>query len=740
MLNGNPRSNSAGDREPLSGLVERVTFHNPDNGFCVLRVKVRGQNDLVTVLGEAPSVSAGEYIQASGIWETHRDHGRQFRATFLRVAPPTSIEGMEKYLGSGLIKGIGAIFARRLVSTFSDAVFEIIEKEPQRLLQVEGIGPKRAERIIAGWSDQKVIREIMAFLQGHGVSTSRAVRIYKTYGADAIPLVTENPYCLARDIVGIGFKSADLIAERLGISKTATIRARAGVIYALTEAVGDGHCGLPEDELVARAEKLLEIPSETLRDAVVAEVSSGFLVADEVGDRPCIFLAHLWRAERIIAQRLRALAKEPPPWPTIDAERAIAWVETKLGVLLATSQRAALSLALANKVLVITGGPGVGKTTLVNSLLKILRAKAVSVALCAPTGRAAKRLAESTGLIAKTIHRLLEADPRHGGFKRGETNQLECGLLVVDETSMVDVPLMASLIRALPPSSGLVLVGDVDQLPSVGPGQVLADIINSEVVPVARLTEVFRQAAQSRIVVNAHRINRGQMPDLENSVNEGSDFYFVEATDPDDAAHKILEIVQRRIPARFGFDPIRDVQVLCPMNRGRLGARSLNLDLQLTLNGDESKPTVARFGWSFRVSDKVMQAANDYDKDVFNGDIGFVRNVDMDAQEVVVDFDGRPVTYDFGELDELLPAFATTIHKAQGSEYQAVVIPLSTQHYLMLRRNLVYTGITRAKKLVVLVGQRKALAIAVKDSRAEARWSKLNQWLSDPEGSALNRE
>ena len=730
--NGNPRFNSASDREPLSGLVERVTFHNPENGFCVLRVKVRGQNDLVTVLGEAPSVSAGEYIQASGRWETHRDHGRQFRATFLMVAPPTSIEGMEKYLGSGLIKGIGPVFARRLVTTFSDAVFETIEHEPQRLLEVEGIGPKRAERIIAGWSDQKVIREIMAFLQGHGVSTSRAVRIYKTYGADAIPLVTENPYCLARDIVGIGFKSADLIAERLGISKTAPIRAQAGVVYALTEAVADGHCALPEDELVARAEKLLDIPSETLRDAVVAEVASGFLTADEIGDRRCIFLAHLWRAERIIAQRLRALAKEPPSWSTIDAERAIAWVEKKLKVSLAASQRAALSLALVSRVLVITGGPGVGKTTLVNSLLKILRAKAVSVALCAPTGRAAKRLAESTGLIAKTIHRLLEADPRRGGFKRDEANQLQCELLVVDETSMVDVPLMASLIRALPPISGLVLVGDVDQLPSVGPGQVLADIINSGVVPVARLTEVFRQAARSRIVVNAHRINRGQMPELENSVNEGSDFYFVEAADPDDAASKILEIVRSRIPRRFGLDPIRDVQVLCPMNRGRLGARSLNLDLQSSLNGDESKPTVARFGWSFRVGDKVMQTANDYDKDVFNGDIGFVRGVDTDAQEVVVDFDGRPVTYDFGELDELLPAFATTIHKAQGSEYPAVVIPLSTQHYLMLRRNLVYTGITRARKLVVLVGQRKALAIAVKDSRAEARWSKLNQWLCNP--------
>ncbi len=718
-------------REPLSGLVERVTFHNSDNGFCVLRVKVRGHRDLVTVLGEAASVSVGEYIQASGRWENHRDHGQQFRATLLRVTAPTSTEGMERYLGSGLIKGIGPTFASRLVVAFGEAVFEIIEGEPQKLLEVEGIGPKRAARITASWADQRVIREIMAFLQGHGVSTSRAVRIYKTYGPDAIPLVTGNPYRLARDIVGIGFKSADLIAERLGIAKTAMIRARAGIVYALMEAVADGNCGLPEDQLLTNAEKLLEIPKETLADALIQEVREGSLVLDVVDDYPVVFLAHLWRAERLIAQRLRALAKQPPPWPAIDAERATAWVEKKLDVVLAPSQRFAISLALANKVLVVTGGPGVGKTTLVNSILRILRAKSVAVALCAPTGRAAKRLAESTGLPAKTIHRLLEADPRSGGFKRCQANPLECDLLVVDEASMVDVPLMASLMRAIPPRSALVLVGDADQLPSVGPGQVLADIIASGAVPVACLTEIFRQAARSRIVVNAHRINRGQMPEPDAPADESSDFYFVEAPDPDDAARKIVEIVRSRIPRRFGLDPIRDVQVLCPMNRSRLGARSLNLALQAALNGDEAKPSVVRFGWSFRVGDKVMQIVNDYGKDVFNGDAGFIQDIDTDAQEVRVDFDGRLVAYDFGELDEVMPAYATTIHKSQGSEYPAVVIPLSTQHYIMLRRNLVYTAITRGKKLVVLVGQRRALRIAVKDSRAERRWSKLNRWLSE---------
>ncbi|MBV8450974.1 MAG: AAA family ATPase, partial [Deltaproteobacteria bacterium] len=485
---------------------------------------------------------------------------------------------------------------------------------------------------------------------------------------------------------------------------------------------------LPEDQLLTQAEKLLEIPRPTLAEAASREVADGLVVADELDGRRCLFLAHLWRAERLIGRRLLALSGEPPPWSTIDAEAAITWAEKELGVALSASQRAAVGLALRSKVLVITGGPGVGKTTLVNAILQILGTKSVSVALCAPTGRAAKRLAESTGLSAKTIHRLLEADPRRGGFKRDARNPLECELLVVDEASMVDVPLMAALLKGLAPGAGLLLVGDADQLPSVGPGRILADIIDSGAVPVARLTEVFRQAAQSRIVVNAHRVNRGQMPELDNAGDE-TDFYFVEAADSDEAVRKVLEIVCNRIPQRFGLDPIRDVQVLCPMNRGSLGTRMLNLELQAALNGDESRPAIARFGWSYRVGDKVMQTANDYDKDIFNGDIGFIQTVDLEAQEIVINFDGRAVTYDFGELDEVSPAYATTIHKAQGSEYPAVVIPLTTQHYLMLRRNLVYTGITRARQLVVLVGQRRAVEIAVKDSRAQTRWSKLKQWL-----------
>lgn len=720
----------APDREPLSGTVERVTYHNPDNGYAVLRVKVRGHRDLVTVLGHAATVAPGEHLQASGRWEMHREHGQQFRAALMRAAPPSSLEGIERYLGSGLIRGIGPVYARKLVRAFAEGVFDVIETSPDRLTEVDGIGRKRADRIRSAWADQKAIREIMVFLQSHGVSSSRAVRIYKTYGADAIPLVTENPYRLARDIRGIGFKSADQIAEQLGVPKTAMIRARAGISYALLEAVDDGHCGLPQDELLGLAEKLLEIPTDTLREALALELADGGVIADRIGERDCIFLRRLWEAERQIAERLRALQEGAPPWPGIDADKAIAWVQGKLGVTLADSQKEAVRQALASKVLVITGGPGVGKTTLVNAILKILEAKNVEIALAAPTGRAAKRMTEATGREAKTIHRLLEVDPQHGGFKRGEDAPLDCDLLVLDEVSMVDVPLMAATLRGVPDGAAVVLVGDVDQLPSVGPGQVLADIISSGAVSVVRLTEVFRQAAQSQIVLNAHRINAGEMPVLTPpKEGETSDFYFVDAADAEDAVRKVVEVVQNRIPRRFGLDPVRDVQVLSPRNGGGLGARALNVALQAALNPGAGQPSVERFGYTYRPGDKVMQVENDYDKETFNGDLGIVKSVDADAQEVVVAFDGRDVSYNFGELDEVSLAFATTIHKSQGSEYPAVVIPIAMTHYVMLRRNLVYTGVTRGKRLVVLVGERKALAVAVRGSGDRRRWSKLAERL-----------
>ena len=727
MIRTSPTSPATAQTEALAGLVERVTYHNNETGFCVLRIKARGQRDLVTVVGHAASISAGEWVQMSGVWVNDRTHGLQFKAAFLKASAPTTLEGIEKYLGSGMIRGIGPIYAKKLVRAFGEAVFELIEQEPKRLHEVAGIGPRRAGRIVAGWADQKVIREIMLFLHANGVGTSRAVRIFKTYGQNAVQLISENPYRLARDIRGIGFLTADKVADKLGIEKTAMIRVRAGVSYALAEAMDEGHCGLPIDELSDLSAKLIDVPPALIETALALELEAGAVVADTVEGHRCVFLAALHRAEQVIAARLHVLAAGRLPWPAIDTDKAIPWVEARTGLTLADSQKQALGLALACKALVITGGPGVGKTTLVNSILKVLRAKGVAVALCAPTGRAAKRLGESTGLEARTIHRLLETDPKTGSFKRDEAHPLDCDLLVVDEASMVDVLLMRSLLQALADKAALLIVGDVDQLPSVGPGQVLADIIGSSAIPVVRLTEIFRQAARSQVVVNAHRINQGQMPDL--TVQEGSDFFFVDAAEPEEGVRKLLAVVRDRIPGRFGLHPVRDVQVLCPMNRGGLGARALNLALQQALN-PPGETRVERFGWTFGPGDKVMQVVNDYDRDVFNGDLGVISSLNTEEGELSVNFDGRTVSYGFGELDELVLAYATTIHKAQGSEYPAVVIPLSTQHYAMLARNLLYTGLTRGKRLVVLVGQRKALAIAVRNQGGRRRWSRLRDWLT----------
>ncbi|CAO4145227.1 SF1B family DNA helicase RecD2 [Methylorubrum extorquens] len=723
--------------ETLAGTVERVTFHNAETGFCVLKVQARGKRDLVPVVGHAPAIGAGEWITATGIWFTDRQHGLQFKADTLKATPPTGVEGIEKYLASGYMRGIGPAMAKRIVALFGEGTFEIIEATPGRLMEVGGIGPKRAERIVRGWAEQKAVREIMLFLHAHGVGTARAVRIFKTYGHESIKVMTEDPYRLAEDIRGIGFKTADAIAMRLGLTKEAPQRLRAGVSFALQTAMDEGHCALPVARLTELAQKLLEVEAALIRSAVVEEIERGEeVIQDIIGDQACVFLRGLHTAERAIADRLIERASGTPPWSEIDLDKALPWVEQKTGKALSPSQAAAVRLLLASKLCVITGGPGVGKTSTLDSVLRILRAKGVHVLLAAPTGRAAKRMTEQTGLEAKTIHRLLEIDPKHGGFTRDEENPLDCDLLVIDETSMVDVPLMNALLKAVPPRAGLLLVGDVDQLPSVGPGQVLADVIASERVPVARLTEVFRQAAESRIIVNAHRINHGQMPERPR-LGEKADFYLIEIEDPEIGVGKLIEIVTRRIPRTFGLDPVRDVQVLTPMQRGSLGSRNLNHELQRVLNPNPPAQ-VERFGWRFAPGDRVMETQNDYDREVFNGDLGMVARIDDEEAAVIVTFDEREVIYPFGELDTLVPAFATTIHKSQGSEYPAVVIPIVTQHFNMLARNLLYTGVTRGKQLVVLIGQRKAIGMAVRGGQMKRRWTKLHEWLVNGAGRSAS--
>jgi len=706
--------------ETLSGSIERVTFHSEESGFCVLRVKVRGYQDFVTVTGSAASITPGEYIECQGNWFNDKNYGLQFKSHRLIVVPPSTLEGIEKYLGSGMIKGIGPHFAKKLVKVFGERVFDVIEETPERMLELPGIGQKRKQRVVSAWAEQKVIREIMVFLQSYGVGTSRSVRIFRTYGNEAIAKVSENPYRLALDIHGIGFKTADTIAQKLGIPKDSLIRAQAGVRHALQELSSEGHCACERDKLVESSSKLLEISHELASTALDTEVKEGNLVDEMIDGRQVLYLTTLHKAEVGVAASLLRLTQGEAPWSTINVDKAIPWVEAKAGIQLSESQKRAVALALKNKLLVITGGPGVGKTTLVNSILRIIAAKQAEILLCAPTGRAAKRLSESTALEAKTIHRLLEFDPKAFGFKRNRDNPLEADIVVVDEVSMIDIVLMNQLLKAIPDTAALLLVGDVDQLPSVGPGAVLSDIISSETIPVVRLTEIFRQAATSKIIVNAHRINHGKMPIQAGKQEELSDFYFVPAETPEEISDKVLQIVCERIPKRFGLDAIKDVQVLTPMNRGGLGSRSLNIELQKRLNSSGG-PQVTKFGWSYGAGDKVLQSVNNYDKEVFNGDIGTIASIDLEESELVIEFGGREVKYDVSELDEVSLAYAASIHKSQGSEYPAVVIPLATQHYMMLERNLLYTGVTRGKKLVVVIGPPKALAMAVKNKRSARR-------------------
>ena len=703
----------------LQGSIERVTFHSESSGFCVLQINVKGYRDLVTVIGSAASVTAGEYVECLGFWVNDRQHGQQFKTTLLKIVAPTTLDGIEKYLGSGMVKGIGPHFAKKLVKAFGERVFDVIEQTPERLLELSGIGKKRQQCVTSAWSEQKAIREIMVFLQSHGVGTSRSVRIYKTYGDGAIDKVRENPYRLALDIHGIGFKTADTIAQNLGIAPDSLIRAQAGVRHVLQEWSSEGHCAAIRQTLNDRAVKLLDIPAPIIDDAITAELIEGNLIAEINGQQEAIFLTPLYRAEVGCATQLLRLNQSELPWGSIDAQKAIPWVEGQTGLTLSASQRTAVELVLKHKVAVITGGPGVGKTTLVNSILKILSAKRVNIGLCAPTGRAAKRLFESTGLEAKTVHRLLEFDPTIFAFKRNEEFQLEIDCLVVDEASMMDVVLMNQLLKAVPSTAALLIVGDVDQLPSVGPGAVLADIIDSGRIATVRLTEIFRQASTSKIITNAHRINQGQLPQTDNA-EALSDFYCIYAETPEEIFEKLIHVVTERIPQRFKLHPVNDIQELTPMNRGGLGARSLNIELQACLNG-KSEPKVTRYGSTYAPGDKVIQRINNYDKEVFNGDIGVILSVDVEESLLKITFDDRTVDYDFNELDEIALAYATSIHKAQGSEYPVVVIPMAMQHFMLLERNLLYTGVTRGKQLVVVIAQAKALAMAVKNQRSQRR-------------------
>lgn len=707
-------------QDSLAGTVEKILYTNPDNHYTVAQLAPENAPRAapVTIVGNLASLQVGETIRARGHWTNHKQFGRQFAVESFESVLPHTLVGIQKYLGSGLIKGIGPKFAERIVAKFGAKTFEVIDQYSAKLRDVDGIGPERARRIKEAWVAQKSIRDIMIFLQGHGISSAQAAKIYKQYGDGALAQVQENPYQLARDIPGIGFKTADGIAAKLGIARDSLHRLKAGLIHVLEEATGDGHACLPRDLLVRTAAELLTSEIAPLENALKLLALAGDVVVEE----DAVYLTGLHRCEREIAARLNQLRLRPVDLPPIQIENALAWVQTRTGVALAEAQRLAVRTALTEKLTVITGGPGVGKTTIVNSLVQILRAKHARVLLAAPTGRAAKRLSETTGAAAQTIHRLLRYNPHEGGFAHHERRPLPADMVIIDEASMLDLPLAYHLLRAVPPTASLVFVGDVDQLPSVGPGNFLRDLIESERAAVVRLTEIFRQARHSLIITNAHRVNRGELPDLQTKTAD-ADFFFLEQPDPDKVVATIRELCAERLPRRFGFDPMRDVQVLTPMHKGLCGAENLNRELQAALN--PRGPQLERYGRLYRVGDRVMQIRNNYDKDVFNGDLGRIQKLDLIEQELTVDLDGRAVAYDFTDLDELVPAYAITVHKSQGNEYPCVIVPLLTQHYLLLQRNLLYTAITRGKKLVILIGSRKALHLAVANNRTAARYSQL---------------
>jgi exodeoxyribonuclease V alpha subunit len=713
----------------LKGQIERITYCNEETGYTVARLKAEGGAGLVTIVGSIPGLSPGETVKLKGEWQSHAKYGQQFKTSSCELVMPATVSGIERYLGSGMIKGIGPVMARRLVSKFAIETLNVIDRDIERLREVDGIGEKRIGMIGNAWQTQKEIRDVMVFLQGHGVSPAYAVKIFKQYGKEAVPVVRDNPYRLAEDVFGIGFLTADRIAENLGIAKDSPIRARAGIQYILNQLSDEGHVYYPFDQLVEQCEKILEIGQSIILDAISSAASDRRIIIEETGDPAAcdkaVYLVRFHVSEQGIARRLGDLLAHPKQLPLMDRDALLAAASRQLGLTLSGQQVLAVRDSVERKVMVITGGPGTGKTTVIKSIIAIQERIGHRVLLAAPTGRAARRMSDATGREARTIHRLLEFSPKEGRFKKDEQDPLEAETFVIDECSMIDTILMYHLLKAIPMRATLILVGDVDQLPSVGAGNVLKDIIDSHVVPVVRLNEIFRQSRDSMIIVNAHRVNNGLMPILTGTGR--SDFQFIEMEDPDAAVERLVGLCRERIPRKFGYHSIDDIQVLTPMHKGTVGALNLNAELQKHLN--PSKDELLRGGKTFKTGDKVMQIKNNYDKDVYNGDIGRIKRIDREEQEVYVDFYGKLVSYDLSDLDELVLAYATSVHKAQGSEYPAVVMPILMQHYILLQRNLLYTGITRGKKLVVLLGTKKALSIAVGNDRQQMRYTLLKQRL-----------
>ncbi len=725
--------------EHLQGIVERVTYHAEDSGYTVARLNVPGIRELITILGRFPDIHAGQTLRLTGFWREHPKYGQQFQVISAQEMKPATLTGLEKYLGSGLIKGIGPVTAKRIVAHFGLETLEIIEQSCSRLIEVPSIGERRVSMIERAWEAQKAIKEVMIFLQGNGVSTTYAVKIYKQYGDQAIEVVSKNPYQLAADIYGIGFVTADTIARSLGIAPDSDFRYQAGILHVLSLASEEGHCFLPESELVEQVVKQLALPEHTVDPtrigALIAQMGKGKQLNIESGygdlQMQCICYAPaFYHTEQSLATRLAAFVRNPVE---VDLPRVQRWIDgytQKMGIALSDQQRQAVELAALSRLLVLTGGPGCGKTFTTRTIVALWKAMGKSILLAAPTGRAAQRLAEMTRREAKTIHRLLAFDPKTMQFRHNEDNPLDAQAIVVDEASMLDLFLAHSFVKAIPPDAQVLIVGDIDQLPSVGPGMVLRDMIASERIPVVRLTEIFRQAAESHIITNAHRINAGQFPHLTPTAKYAeSDCLWLEAAEPERGAEGILHLMSEFLPKQ-GIDPVQQVQVLCPATRGEVGTRQLNAMLQQVLNPPKSgKVELVRGGSTLRVGDRVIQQVNDYQREVFNGDLGTITSIDLEEQEVAVQFAERQVTYDYADLSELALAWAVTVHKSQGSEYPVVIFPLFMQHYLLLSRNLLYTGLTRAKQLAILVGTTKAIGLAVKRMVDRQRYTALAERL-----------